>query len=262
MRDGVARSARQSRTGFRRVHLVLDGPVEAAIEEDRVIMASRAPLTRLRSDHALHVFDGLPVELVVERSEVVHRAFPLLVDILVTAPARLRIHEEVRRDDAAHVGLGGRWKERRLRTAPLLVHGGRHNQRVPDSIVGVRTNFSVKCGRRGEDDQQRQASHVRITKTSARVAHDVGKKSQQRQRGHRDVGLEHPAVRRGVAKHRQEHACQRRDEEYTARPGHAPDQPQQHDPERHAQGQVQHHVTHVKDGGRSERRDICSVDQQ
>ena len=97
--DGVARHAAQPGLRFRRIDLFLDRPVEAAVEEDGVIVAAGAPLAGPRADHVLHVLDGLAVELVVERREVVHRALPLLVDVLVALAAGFRIHEEVRRDD-------------------------------------------------------------------------------------------------------------------------------------------------------------------
>ena len=68
----------------------LIGPLEAAVEEDGVVVAAGAPLAALRAAELLHVLDRLPVELVVERREVVHRALPLLVDILVALAAELR----------------------------------------------------------------------------------------------------------------------------------------------------------------------------
>ena len=68
----------------------LMGRIEAAVEEDGVVVASGAPFAALRAAQFLHVQDGGPIELVVERREVVHGAFPLLVDILVAFAAELR----------------------------------------------------------------------------------------------------------------------------------------------------------------------------
>ncbi len=98
------------------------GPLEAAVEEHRVIVTTGAPLARLRADDRLHVLDRLPVELVVERREVVHRALPLLVDVLVTLAAAFGVHEEVGRNRAADIGLRRRGEERRAIAATLLVH--------------------------------------------------------------------------------------------------------------------------------------------
>ncbi len=123
--DRMARGARQSGVGFRRVDLLLDRPVETPVEEDSVIVATRAPLARARPHHALHVLHGFPVELVVKGCEVVRRTLPLLKNILVTFAAGFRIHEEVRGNDAAHVRLCRGRKERRLRAAAFSCHGGR-----------------------------------------------------------------------------------------------------------------------------------------
>ena len=103
---------RQAGLRFRRVDLLLDRPVEAAVEEHRVVVAAGAPFRRLRADGVLHVLDRLAVPLVVERRKVVRRRVPLVVDVLVAAAARCAGHEEVRRDGAADVGVGRRGKER------------------------------------------------------------------------------------------------------------------------------------------------------
>ena len=77
VRDRMARRARETGLRFGRVDLFLDRPVEAAVEEDRVIVAAGTPLRRLCADDVLHVLDRLAVPLVVERREVVHRRLPL-----------------------------------------------------------------------------------------------------------------------------------------------------------------------------------------
>src|SRR6266404_1489040 len=95
MNNRVTRRAGQPGVSFRSVYLFLDGTIETPVEKDRMIMATGAPLAGLGSDDRLHVLDRLPVELIVERREVVDRTLPLLVDILVALPAFLRVHEEV-----------------------------------------------------------------------------------------------------------------------------------------------------------------------
>jgi len=80
--NGVARHATEAGLCLRRIDLFLDGPVETAVEEDRVIVTAGAPLAGTRAGDILKVFDGFPVELIVERGEVVRGTLPLLVDIL------------------------------------------------------------------------------------------------------------------------------------------------------------------------------------
>ena len=64
--DGVTRGAGESRLSLRSVDPLFDRTVEEAVEENRMVVASRAPLRRLRPDDILHVFDRLAVPLVVE----------------------------------------------------------------------------------------------------------------------------------------------------------------------------------------------------
>ncbi len=146
--DGVAGGARQAGLCLRIVDLRHDRFLETPVEEDRVIVASGAPLARFGPHHALHVLDRFPVELVVETREVVHRALPLRVNVLVALAAFLRIHEEVRRDDAAHVGLGRRRKEWRVRPAALAGHRERGAGRVHNAVV--RVGEDALPGARGE----------------------------------------------------------------------------------------------------------------
>ena len=122
MHDGVARHAAESSLRFRRVDLLANGPIEAAVEEHGVVVTTRAPLAGPGANHVLHVFDGLPVELIVERSEMVRGAFPLFVNVLVAAAAGLRVHEEVRRNNPAGIGLRRRRRKRRMRARAFQIH--------------------------------------------------------------------------------------------------------------------------------------------
>src|ERR1700738_2384375 len=96
--------------------------------------ASGAPIAALDPRDALHVLDRFSIELVIKRREVMHRALPLLVDVLVAFTALLRIHEEIGRDDAAGVRTRGRGPERRVRAAALFGHGGGDDARITDAI--------------------------------------------------------------------------------------------------------------------------------
>src|SRR5579863_9640829 len=99
--DGMATGASQTRLSFRCIDLRLDRLVESAIKKDSVVMAAGAPLATLgRALRILHVFDGLAVELIVERPEMMGRSVPFVVDLFVALSAGFGIHEEVRRNDA------------------------------------------------------------------------------------------------------------------------------------------------------------------
>src|SRR5258707_7862821 len=103
----MATRAGQSRLSLRRIYLRPDRFLEAPIEEHSVVMTAGAPLAALRRALCvLHVFDGLPVKLVVERAEMMGRCVPFVVNLLVALSAGSGIHEEVRRNDAADIGLG------------------------------------------------------------------------------------------------------------------------------------------------------------
>ena len=160
LRDGVAGRAGQPRLRLRRVDLLGDRPIEAAVEEDRMIVAARTPLARPRPDDRLHVLDGLPVELVVERGEVMDRALPLLVHVLVALPAQFRVEEEVRGNRAADVGLGGRWEERRGGSTAFAVHRRRRRQRIDDPIARHGAGADPRPDRAGHDRQQRRGRQV------------------------------------------------------------------------------------------------------
>ena len=54
------------------LNLLLDGLVEFAVEEDRVIVAAGAPFGRLDTGYVLHVLDRFAIPLVIERGKMVH----------------------------------------------------------------------------------------------------------------------------------------------------------------------------------------------
>ncbi|MBP1607687.1 MAG: hypothetical protein H6Q08_3061 [Acidobacteria bacterium] len=149
LRDGVARHAAEPGLRLGRVDLLLDRTIEHAAEEHRVVVAARAPARRARAHDVLHVLNGLPVPLVVERREMVGRRVPLVVDVLVTALARSAREEEIRRHDPARAGVGRRWEERTLHSGALVVHRGRRRLWVPD-----RKRFA-QPGIAGQGGQQR-----------------------------------------------------------------------------------------------------------
>src|ERR1035441_1970949 len=90
----MARHTTQSRLRLWRIDLLLDRAVELTVEENGVIVAASAPLARLRSLHILHILDRLPIELIVERCEVMNGALPLIVNVFVALTALLRLHKE------------------------------------------------------------------------------------------------------------------------------------------------------------------------
>src|SRR5206468_5871268 len=124
----MTRRARQPRLRFGRLDLFLDRTIEAAVEEDSVIVAPRAPLRRLSTDDVLHVLDGLAIPLVVERRKMMGRRAPLFVDVAMTPPARLAGQEEVGGDDASNVRIGRRWKEWARRPSSLFIHADGHDR--------------------------------------------------------------------------------------------------------------------------------------
>ncbi len=134
--DRVAGNAPQAVLRLRRVHLFLNGALEAAVEEHCMIVTSGAPLAPLRSAQLLHLFDGTPVELVVERRKVMHGALPLLVDVLVTFAAQGGVHEEVGGDHFGRVGVRRGRPERRLRPSAFPRHGERDRLRISYAAGG------------------------------------------------------------------------------------------------------------------------------
>ena len=133
--DRVARDAAESGLGLGRVDLLFRRLLEPAVEEHGMVVAAGAPLRRLDAGRLLHVFDGLAIELIVERREVVHRAVPLLVGIFVAVTADLRIEEKARGDQAAGVGVGAGRKEGTVRATALVFHRGRSHRRVDDTVA-------------------------------------------------------------------------------------------------------------------------------
>ena len=85
--NGVAHHATQSGLGFRTVHELLDGCIHLAGIQHSGVVASATPFRGTGSDGVLHVLNALAVPLVVERRKMVHRAVPLVVDVLVAALA-------------------------------------------------------------------------------------------------------------------------------------------------------------------------------
>ncbi len=264
--DRVAGDARQPRLRLRSIDLWTDRLIEPAVEEHRVIVASGAPFARLRPHHALHVLDRFPVELVVEAREVVHRALPLLVDVLVALAALLRVHEEVGRDDAAHVGLGRRGKERRPRPAALARHRQRRVGRVLDAVVRVweRALPGLRC--QGCERQHRQRRIERACESRRPPPHERRQQRQSRQR-RRHVAPQRPIVIARRAGERQEESQHRRQPQCARRlDRRLPPAPAQQDRRarryHHPQHHVQQHVGHVEDRRRGERPDIGAVQDE
>ena len=273
--DRVAGRAGQAGMRFGRVDLVLDRTLEASVEEHGVIVAPRAPLARLGPDDLLHVLDRLPVELVVERREMMGRAVPLLVGILVALATGLRIHEKVRRDDAADVRLRRRREERRLRPSALLLGRRGDDERVDDAVREVGVHLHVcRDGERkhhGEHRRALQAEPERTDPARPRPRRPDG----ERQQGHDgsgrgdDVRVQNPAMLVQIADADQ--VQPERQGEGHPGGGHR-DTPEQiavarhqrgaRNRQPHAQHEVQQDVRHVEDRRRLERRDVSRVDQQ
>ena len=131
--DRMTRRTCQACPGFRRVDLLLDGAIEAAVEEHGVIVAAGTPFRRLRANHILHVLDRLAIPLVVERGEMMCRRVPLVVDLAVAPAAHLAGHEEVRRNGPADVGARRRREERRPGAAAFFFHLRRDAARIVDA---------------------------------------------------------------------------------------------------------------------------------
>src|SRR4029077_12951475 len=96
-------------------------------------MTASAPLGRLGADGVLHVLNALAIPLIVERREVMSRAEPLVIDVLVATFAGIRLHEELAGDFPVAVDLGRTGKKWTLRSITLLIHGGRRHLRILDA---------------------------------------------------------------------------------------------------------------------------------
>ncbi len=152
----VADHAADPRLRGRRVDARRDRRVEISRKEERRVMAPRAPLRWPYADGVLHVDDCLPVPLVVERREVVHRAFPLAVDIRVAAFARLRVHEKILRHRLSRKGLSRTRKELARRAGALLVHARRRDLRIANHVSSLPGNRPHPPGPRGDSSRYRQ----------------------------------------------------------------------------------------------------------
>ncbi|MEZ5364303.1 MAG: hypothetical protein R2748_18695 [Bryobacterales bacterium] len=159
--DRMAGHAAEARLRFRRIDLLDRRLLEAAVEEHRVIVAAGAPLRRLHAGRLLHVLDRLAIELVVERREVVHRAVPLLVDILMALPAGFRVEEELGRDRTADVGGRRRWEERAVRAAAFALHRQRRSGWIENTLrPSRRRNALAQQLARGQQRRQTQGNHT------------------------------------------------------------------------------------------------------
>ncbi len=259
--DGMAGRAAQPRLRLRRVDLLLDRPVEAAVEEDGVVVAARAPLRGPRAHDVLHVLDRPAVPLVVEGREVVGGGGPLLVDLLVAAGAGVAGHEEVGRDRAAHVGLRGGREEGALRAAAFAVHAVRGQGRVRDAIAlrGVPVlPHDHQRGRADHDGHDAEGQTLGQPLARARATRDTGRHpgqhEQRAQRRHDDVGAQQPRVRARRAHHRKGQSRHRRQGQQRPRPdqGARPRPPTRQLPgrrgdEKHAQQEVEDDASEVEE---------------
>ena len=206
MRDRVARRACEARLRFGRLDLFFDRPVEPPVEEDRVIVTARAPLRRRRANDVLHVLDRLAIPLVVERREMMRRRLPLLVDLRVTAAARLAREKKVRRDDSPDVRVGRRRKERAARSRAFFQRARGHRRRIDDPEPGARVRSAPRA--RGGGAGRREADHCAHRDNQPAIASGdplhaqhcgvAGERDPARQR-QRDVGGQEPSKRSGRA---------------------------------------------------------------
>ena len=119
----MARHAAEAVLTLARILDLPDGMGLHLVGEDQgMVVAAAAPERGLDADRVLHVLDGFPIPLVVEGSHVVHGTLPLIVNIRVTGPAGLGIHEELRGNGLAVGGGRGTGKEQAGRTAPFTLH--------------------------------------------------------------------------------------------------------------------------------------------
>ena len=259
--DGVARHAAEAGLRFRRIDLFLDGPVEAAIEEDGVIVTSGAPFAGAGADDVLHVLDGLAIELIVEGGEVVHGTLPLLVDVLVAVAAELRVHEEVRRDDGSGIGLGGGWGKGRVGAAAFHVHGDGGHGRVLYAVVRIGPRTAVERAGRRQENEYGDGSHEGCSPgTRDGLTKETEADDDHGYDGQQDVRPKRPAVVHGVAADREEDGREAREEEGDARYGIAPQVEGGEGHQGEAESQVQEHVGHVEDTGMGEGGDIGAID--
>ena len=130
LHDAVAHQATQAGARFRTIHDLFDRGVHHPAEEQGRVVATGTPFRRFYTVHFLHVFNALAIPLVVERREMMHRAFPLLVNISVAALAGLRLHEVVSGNVLPILGLNRTGEELALRAVAFVVHHGGSDRRI------------------------------------------------------------------------------------------------------------------------------------
>ena len=274
-RDRVARRAAEPRLRFRRLDLLADRPVEAAVEEHRVVVAAGAPLRRLRADDVLHVLDRFAIPLVVERREVMRRRRPLLVDVAVAAAAHLARLKEARRDRAVDVRVRRRREERARGAGAFVLHPQRRRRGVHDperraaaAVVAARLDKRPSAGG-DEDERGEERRRARDLMPARARAHDHPAHERRRSRDRRsDVHREQAPVRARRAGDAQIRARDRGDAEQ--RRGHrergvgarAAQTPPAGDRQRRAEADVQQHVERVEERRRRRGAEICAVQQQ
>src|SRR5262249_55875400 len=104
------------------VDLFFHRTIKPPVEENGMIVTARAPFRGPSADHVLHVLDRFSVPLIVERSKVMHRRIPLIVNILVAAATFFAGHEKWRRNRTADIGLRRRGEERAARSCAFAFH--------------------------------------------------------------------------------------------------------------------------------------------
>src|SRR5215469_15032873 len=91
---------------------------------------------------------------------MVHRTFPLLVNILMTLAAKLRVHEKIRGNNFAGIRLRRGWSKGRVGAGAFLIHRKRSAGGIFDAVVPVRTEFAISSG--AGRQEQKHASRDRV----------------------------------------------------------------------------------------------------
>ena len=226
------------------VELIFDRLLETAVEEDSMVVASRAPFAALCAAQFLHVENGGFIHRIVERRHVVHGAVPLLVDVLVALAAQLGIHEEVGRDQAAGVSLRGGWPEGRFRSGAFLGHRDRDHLGVANTVrrlVGAQSG-GHECQAQDGGAGARQQDH-------------------QSQNGETDMDPQRGEVIMSGANDGQVGTGQRRDQQRdrAAVASPLPNQPRGRSGSQH---QMQQNVADIEESWGRKRRDIRGVQQR
>ncbi len=194
--DGVAGGAAEAILRLGSVDLFANGAIEAAVEEDGVVVTAGAELAAPGAVDVLHVLDGFSVELIVERREVVHGTLPLAVGIFVTLAAALGIHEEGGGDDAADIGDGGRGVERRLGSAAFtLDRDGGFEGIVNGALREIGTmEVPARGGGKEESDGEQKSEGTREAGTEESGAAGAEKQGEGGEIGGNDVEPESGGV--------------------------------------------------------------------